>query len=137
MRDARVACTESGMTKASGSDAAVHPAPSGWSTLVKPPLAAPEDIVLYELHVRDFSANDPRVPEALRGTYKAFTLDNSYGMRHLRSLARSGLTHVHILPAFDFATIDEDRSAWQQPPCNLASFPPALQLLVEWSYGRP
>ena len=41
---------------------------------MKPPLAAPEDIVLYELHVRDFSANDATVPEALRGTYKAFTV---------------------------------------------------------------
>ena len=39
----------------------------------KPPLRAPEDIVLYELHVRDFSASDPSVPEALRGTFKAFT----------------------------------------------------------------
>ena len=98
-------------------------APPGWGTLVKPPLAAPEDIVLYELHVRDFSANDPTVPAALRGTYKAFTV-NSNGMRHLRSLAAAGLTHVHLLPAFDFATIDEDKSTWQQPPCDLASFPP-------------
>jgi pullulanase-type alpha-1,6-glucosidase len=98
-------------------------APAGWGTLVKPPLAAPEDIVLYELHVRDFSANDPTVPAALRGTYKAFTV-NSNGMRHLQSLAAAGLTHVHLLPAFDFATIDEDKSTWQQPPCDLASFPP-------------
>ena len=42
--------------------------PAGW----RPPAqaarcAAPEDIVLYELHVRDFSASDPTVPEALRG----------------------------------------------------------------------
>jgi pullulanase/glycogen debranching enzyme len=35
--------------------------PEGWRTLAKPPLAAPEDIVLYELHVRDFSASDPEV----------------------------------------------------------------------------
>ena len=33
--------------------------PPGWDALAKPPLAAPEDIVLYELHVRDFSASDP------------------------------------------------------------------------------
>ena len=37
--------------------------PTGWDTLVKPPLAAPEDITLYELHVRDFSAHDLSVPE--------------------------------------------------------------------------
>jgi pullulanase len=98
-------------------------APAGWGTLAKPPLAAPEDIVLYELHVRDYSANDATVPAPLRGTYEAFTV-NSNGMRHLRSLAAAGLTHVHLLPAFDFATIDEDKSNWQQPPCDLASFAP-------------
>jgi pullulanase len=98
-------------------------APTGWSTLVKPPLAAPEDIVLYELHVRDFSASDMSVPANLRGTFKAFTVPSD-GMRHLKSLADAGLTHVHLLPAFDFATVNEDRSSWQQPPCDLSSFPP-------------
>ena len=66
-------------------------APAGWSSLVKPPLAAPEDIVLYELHIRDFSANDMTVPAGLRGTYKAFTVASSNGMRHLKSLASAGL----------------------------------------------
>ena len=47
--------------------------PAGWDSYAKPPLAAPEDISLYELHVRDFSATDPSVPEALKGTFKAFT----------------------------------------------------------------
>ena len=46
------------------------------SRQAKPPLAAPEDIVLYELHVRDFSINDPTVPEAQRGTFVAFTEAN-------------------------------------------------------------
>ncbi len=41
--------------------------PAGWDTCTKPRLDAPEDIVLYELHVRDFSANDPSVPANLRG----------------------------------------------------------------------
>jgi pullulanase len=98
-------------------------APPGWSTLGKPPLAAPEDIVLYELHVRDFSANDTTVPASLRGTFGAFTVASN-GMRHLQTLARAGMTHVHLLPAFDFATIDEDKGTWQEPPCVLSSFPP-------------
>jgi pullulanase len=87
--------------------------PPGWDTLAKPPLAAPEDIVLYELHVRDFSASDPAVPDDLRGTYKAFTLTDSNGMKHLKRLADAGLTHVHLLPAFDIASVNEDRSAWK------------------------
>jgi len=39
----------------------------------------PEDISIYELHIRDFSINDPLVPDELKGTYKAFTLEGTYG----------------------------------------------------------
>jgi pullulanase-type alpha-1,6-glucosidase len=99
-------------------------APPGWRDLRKPALAAPTDIVLYELHVRDFSATDETVPEGLRGTFLAFAREDSAGMRHLSRLADAGLTHVHLLPAFDFATVDEDRSTWQPPACDLASYPP-------------
>ncbi|MEY4069905.1 MAG: hypothetical protein RL721_519 [Candidatus Eisenbacteria bacterium] len=87
-------------------------APAGWSGLRKPALAAPEDAVVYELHVRDFSVSDPTVPDSLKGTYRAFGVEAA-GTRHLRSLARAGLTHVHLLPTFDIATVDEDRSTWQ------------------------
>jgi pullulanase-type alpha-1,6-glucosidase len=98
--------------------------PRGWARLAKPPLAAPEDIVLYELHVRDFSASDRSVADRFRGTYKAFTLERSRGMHHLARLARAGLTHVHLLPAFDIASVDEDRSTWLEPAGDLASYPP-------------
>jgi pullulanase-type alpha-1,6-glucosidase len=90
-------------------------APAGWDALAKPGLRGPQDIVLYELHVRDFSAQDASVPAAWRGTFKAFTLEGSNGMKHLRSLADAGLTHVHLLPSFDFATVPEDRSTWRDP----------------------
>ncbi len=88
--------------------------PEGWATLTKPSLAAPEDIVLYELHVRDFSARDESVPEDLRGGFQAFTLADTNGVNHLRALADSGLTHVHLLPSFDIATINENRRAWSR-----------------------
>ncbi len=90
-------------------------APSGWSALVKPALDDPVDMVIYELHVRDFSAADPTVPEDLVGTYLAFTLEDTLGVNHLRKLADAGLTHVHLLPTFDIATIDEDKSTWLAP----------------------
>ena len=96
--------------------------PAGWDALVKPPLAAPEDITLYELHVRDFSANDASLPEALRGTFRAFTVESD-GTRHLAALSRAGLTHVHLLPSFDIATVDEDKSQWRDPG-DLSSFAP-------------
>ncbi|MES1244068.1 MAG: pullulanase-type alpha-1,6-glucosidase [Acidobacteriota bacterium] len=104
------------------SDPALKPA--GWDALVKPKLDAPEDIVLYELHLRDFSASDPIVPGSWKGTYKAFTLKGSNGMRHLAALAAAGLTHIHLLPVFDIATVDEDRSTWQEPAGDLSSYPP-------------
>jgi pullulanase-type alpha-1,6-glucosidase len=95
--------------------------PAGWDGLAKPRLAAVEDSVLYELHVRDFSASDRAVPEPLRGTYRAFALPSSHGLQHLQSLAEAGLTHVHLLPAFDFATVDDDRTQWRSPTGDLGA----------------
>jgi pullulanase-type alpha-1,6-glucosidase len=92
-------------------DAALKP--EGWDALQKPVLAAPEDIVIYELHIRDFSTHDQTVPEELRGTYKAFTVKDSNGMKHLTALAQAGLTDIHLLPAFDIASVNEDKSTWQ------------------------
>ncbi len=89
--------------------------PSGWADVVKPPLAAPEDIVVYELHVRDFSINDMTVPENMRGTFMAFTQTDSDGMKHLRALAEAGLTHIHLLPAFDIASVNENAAERQEP----------------------
>ena len=97
--------------------------PVGWSNLRKPQIEAPEDIVLYELHVRDFSISDSTVPARLRGTFKAFTRFGSNGMRHLRRAARAGLTHVHLLPAFDCASIPENRADQLQPEGGLAMLP--------------
>ncbi len=90
------------------SDAAL--APDNWANLKKPELKSLSDIVLYELHIRDFSISDQTVPEAKRGTYLAFTEPNSNGMKHLKALADAGLTHIHLLPAFDFATVEEDKT---------------------------
>jgi pullulanase len=99
--------------------------PQGWDNLEKPALAAPEDIVIYELHIRDFSISDQTVPEELRGTYKAFTVKDSNGMKHLAALAQAGLTHIHLLPAFDIASVNEDKSTWKTVDnAKLASLPP-------------
>jgi pullulanase len=108
--------------------------PDGWDALVKPPLSDPVDAVIYELHVRDFSAVDTTVPEDLRGTYAAFGLDGSGGVAHLTALAEAGVTHLHLLPTFDIATIDEDRSSWLEPDLPdlpLPSSSNAFQAAVE------
>jgi pullulanase len=81
--------------------------PAGWEGHAIPKLDAPTDIALYELQIRDFSASDATVPAAHRGKYLAFTDGQSDGMRHLKSLRKAGMTHVHLLPSFDFASVDE------------------------------
>jgi pullulanase len=99
--------------------------PEGWAALEKPELEAPEDIVLYELHMRDFSAYDQSVAEENRGRYTAFTETESAGMQHLQALAQAGLTHIHLLPSFDIATINENAAERQDAdPAELAALPP-------------
>jgi pullulanase len=100
-------------------------APPGWDALEKPRLEAPEDIVLYELHVRDFSIRDETIPEPERGTFKAFARPESRGMGHLRGLADAGLTHIHLMPVFDFASVNEERAEREEPDwAVLAELPP-------------
>ncbi|KGO98527.1 pullulanase-type alpha-1,6-glucosidase [Novilysobacter defluvii] len=83
--------------------------PKGWDGAPRPaPLASQTDMVIYELHVRDFSRDDATVGLANRGKYLAFTEADSDGMRHLRALAEAGLTDVHLLPVFDLATVPEE-----------------------------
>jgi pullulanase len=97
--------------------------PAGWDEDDSPPLRSFSDLSLYELHVRDFSINDPTVPSAHRGMYEAFDDQNSDGMKHLRTLAANGLKAVHILPSFHFASVNEDKSTWIIPT-GLALDPP-------------
>jgi pullulanase-type alpha-1,6-glucosidase len=98
--------------------------PEGWDASARPPLAAPEDAVIYELHVRDFSIFDETVPEELRGTYKAFTVDSD-GTRHLMALAEAGVNHLHLLPHFDITTINENAAERVEPDVDeLSALPP-------------
>ena len=101
--------------------------PTGWDSLTKPDLENFEDITIYEMHLRDFSINDSTVITAERGTYMAFTYDGagpdpnaalSAGMAHLLALRDAGLTHVHLMPTFDIASVIEEnvpREVWANP----------------------
>ena len=97
--------------------------PPLWDEVASPQLASLNDVSIYELHIRDFSVGDPTVPAALQGTYDAFALPTSAGVRHLHQLALAGLKAVHILPSFHFASVNEDKSTWQATP-NLSGYPP-------------
>ncbi len=117
--------------------------PAGWAASRIPDrVKTPTDMVIYELHVRDFSRDDERVPKALRGKYLAFAQRGSLGMRHLRELARAGLTDVHLLPIFDFASVPERGCVADGPPLGepgvgqgqAASRRAAAQDCFNWGY---
>jgi pullulanase-type alpha-1,6-glucosidase len=99
-------------------------APAGWADLRKPDPVRPGQIQIQELSVRDFSIADTTVPGERRGTYLAFTEAGAAGMTHLRELAGAGLTHVHLMPVFDFATTPERRAEQATPTCDLPALPP-------------
>ncbi|MEW2432329.1 pullulanase-type alpha-1,6-glucosidase [Micromonospora sp. NPDC047644] len=99
-------------------------APPGWRTLRKPAPVPAAKAQITELSVRDFSIADDTVPAGRRGTFLAFTDPGSAGMTHLRKLGDAGVNYLHLLPAFDFATIPEKRADQRQPACDLATLPP-------------
>lgn len=84
-----------------------------------------EEQIIYELHIKDFSY-DVRsgVSEEYRGKYKAFTINGTNGeyptcMEYLKKL---GVTHVHLLPFFDYGSVDEagdeGQYNWGYDPLN-------------------
>lgn len=82
--------------------------PDGWDKTPSPRrVKAQTDMVVYELHVRDFSINDATVSPPNRGKYKAFSETGSNGMKHLAALSRAGLTDIHLLPVYDIGSVPE------------------------------
>ncbi|MFT4924097.1 MAG: pullulanase [Phenylobacterium sp.] len=84
--------------------------PTGWDGHAVPTIAALEDAVIYEAHIRDFSVLDQSTSAANRGKYLAFTEQDSAPVQHLKSLVAAGLTHFHLLPVNDMGTINEDEA---------------------------
>lgn len=97
-------------------------APPGWRDLRKPAAVPFTSAQIQELHIRDFSVADRT--SAHPGQYLAFTDTGSAGMRHLRELAASGTSYVHLLPAFDIGTIPEKASDRTEPACDLKVYAP-------------
>ncbi|WP_229205556.1 MULTISPECIES: pullulanase-type alpha-1,6-glucosidase [unclassified Duganella] len=108
--------------------------PNGWEGHPSPKLAHPADISLYELHIRDFSISDSSVPAAHRGKYLAFTDAHSNGMRHLGDMQKAGLSHIHLLPAFDIASVNETGCGTPSIP-NAAANSTDQQAAVEAARG--
>ncbi len=100
--------------------------PEGWGAVERPHLDSFTDIILYELHVRDFTIADSSGVNQ-KGKYLGLTEEGTVspqrektGLDHLKEL---GITHVHLLPIYDFLTVDEsdpdkEQYNWGYDPQN-------------------
>lgn len=77
--------------------------PEGWETDKRPEIKSPCDLIIYELHHRDFSI-DPSSGIEHKGKFLALTEPKA-----IEYLKRLGVNAVHILPSFDYASVDETR----------------------------
>ena len=98
--------------------------PQGWDQSESPRLESVNDLTIYELHVRDFSAKDLRPGSLPRHLSR---LHRPSHQRHapLAPTGRAGLKALHLLPTFHIASIDEDKSTWQATGGDLSIFHPA------------
>lgn len=86
--------------------------PEGWENDVRPPLKNYADIMVYEMHHRDFSLDSVSGIQN-KGKFLALTEQGTIsssgektGIDHLKEL---GITHVHLLPSYDYASVDETK----------------------------
>lgn len=91
--------------------------PTGWNNDHRLNLKNPADLIIYEMHHRDFSI-DPSSGLVNKGKFLALTEQKA--IKHLKEL---GVNAVHILPSFDFASIDESNTTtpqynWGYDPLN-------------------
>lgn len=100
--------------------------PDGWDKDKGPELKNITDAVIYEMHHRDFSM-DPSSNIVHKGKFLALTETGTHtpfgdktGIDHLKEL---GITHIHILPSYDYNSVDESNLAsnqynWGYDPYN-------------------
>lgn len=77
--------------------------PQGWENDQRPVIQSPADLVIYEMHWRDFSID---ASSGLKNKGKFLALTEPKAIGHLKSL---GVNAVHILPSFDYASVDETK----------------------------
>ena len=91
--------------------------PVGWGSDRRVPTKSPADLIIYELHHRDFSI-DKSSGLVNKGKYLALTEQKA-----IDYLKKLGVNAIHILPSFDFASIDESKPDvpqynWGYDPLN-------------------
>jgi pullulanase len=91
--------------------------PEGWSEDKRPELRNPVDLVIYEMHHRDFSID---YSSGIKNKGKFLALTEPKAIDHLKRL---GVNAIHILPSFDYASVDESQPDkpqynWGYDPLN-------------------
>ncbi len=91
--------------------------PDGWGNDQRPVVKSPSDLVIYEMHHRDFSIDES---SGLKNKGKFLALTEPKAIRHLKDL---GVNAVHILPSYDFGSVNEMRLQdnkynWGYDPVN-------------------
>ena len=113
--------------------------PDGWEGDRFVTLKQNVDAVVYEAHLRDFSiARSSGTSEERRGKYLGLVQAGTRtpagersGLDHLKEL---GITHVHLLPTFDYANGDETQTADEYTWYNWG-YDPVLYNTPEGSYA--
>lgn len=76
--------------------------PTQWNRDQRPVVKSPADLVVYEMHHRDFSI----AREDAKHPGKFLALSESWAIDHLKQL---GVNAIHILPSYDYGSVDETR----------------------------
>lgn len=100
--------------------------PQGWETDRRPATKSPADLVVYEMHHRDFSID---ASSGLQHKGKFLALTEPGAIAHLKEL---GVNAIHILPSFDYASVDE--SHLERPQYNWG-YDPLNYNVPEGSYS--
>ena len=109
---------------------------TAWRTTPSPKLAQDVDSTIYELHVRDYSMGDAKVPARPAWQLPRVRRRTATAARTSRRSPRPGLNTVHLLPTFDIASIEEDPAKQQTPQCDLASYAPGQRPAAEVRHRR-
>ena len=109
--------------------------PSVWENDLRPQFNQPTDAVIYELHVRDLSIAANSGIKA-KGKFLGLTESGTCGPKNVTTgldhLKELGITHLHLLPSFDYASVDE--SELNQPQFNWG-YDPKNYNVPEGSYA--
>ena len=112
--------------------------PKGWNKDEKPAMESPTDAIIYEMHIRDFSIDENSgVKNENKGKYLGLVQEGTVipgtdvktTFDHLKEL---GITHIHLLPTFDYKSVDESKP--NEPQYNWG-YDPQNYNALEGSYS--